>query len=588
MGDIYSITAGKKYVWKAQKPSFSDRPAHLLELARVKVSAQNNPPPQGGEEEEEEDGEWVRISQTEFDEEDEWDGINGNNNEDKGEGDQWGHGPLPKWAQDELNAVQAEKHEKVVQIAKKLGRSIQSCYWYLRDDGPHESRALSYYNAWQVWYNMCGDQQRPADMPISQWSKVKLPEDQFHQRDARREALKEQLDWYNDNLASYINEKKKKGNFCINGESIYRKMGLHLGGYILCTERDAKGASATATWVSTPELAQIKERKGTQMYAQAADLEAFLRVQMILMQELDNDLQEVYTKATKEGSASRNHLCGVFLPLFMYLAGRLLEESDPKITFTQFSDLAWKLGLRIENWPVRVPFFEWGVEGKKGWCKGVQQVHDYSGDNLTALCSAHFSWWLDDERALALKEQGRLPLVVDTAGNTIVAVAHSNAYHSELQSSVEDPSDGGSGEDNEAGSNQPDHPVNGKQPLPLYEDDDIDENERVAAKSLPLHSGQPKPTSKTARRGPGPWRPPSSSPAPPAPPSNKTARRGPVPLRPLPSSPAPPALPSEKTVRRGPGPWRPLPPTPPSDETTSNPGPWKPPSLLPALSASRN
>ncbi|KIK60551.1 hypothetical protein GYMLUDRAFT_59342 [Collybiopsis luxurians FD-317 M1] len=218
----------------------------------------------------------------------------------------------------------------------------------------------------------------------------------------------------------------------------------------------------------------------------------FARVQMIQMQELDNNLQEVYSKATKEGSASCDCLCGVFLPLFMYLAGLLLKESDLKITFTQFSNLAWKLGLQIENWPV---FLNGKWRGRK--------------------------------------VGGKLPFEVDTASNTIVAVVHSKAYHSELQSSAEDASNEGSSEDNKVRSSQPDHPVNGKQLLPLYEDDNVDENKRMAAKSSPPHSGQRKPVSKTVRRGPGP-------------------------SRPLPLLPVSPTLPADKTARSSPGSWKPL------------------------------
>lgn len=127
-----------------------------------------------------------------------------------------------------------------------------------------------------------------------------LSSNEFNDNDARRYALREQIDWYEENMQNLIEQKKGKGTInqtmqkvmrpflamvrkcqtfntfqaeltVTQAEKIHLETGYHVGGYTLHEHHDP------LTWVATTDLRNIRESKGTQMHAQAADLHALLR-----------------------------------------------------------------------------------------------------------------------------------------------------------------------------------------------------------------------------------------------------------------------------------------------------------------------
>ena len=57
----------------------------------------------------------------------------------------------------------------------------------------------------------------------------------------------------------------------LQAEKIHIETGYHIGGYAIHEDREP------LTWVATTDLQKIRETRGTQMHAQAADLRALVR-----------------------------------------------------------------------------------------------------------------------------------------------------------------------------------------------------------------------------------------------------------------------------------------------------------------------
>lgn len=64
-----------------------------------------------------------------------------------------------------------------------------------------------------------------------------------------------------------------------------------------------------------------------------------------------------------------------------------LDFRDPnKLQLTQFVKNAWRMHVRIINWPVNVPFFKCGVEGTDGFLPGFKLIHDIKAEDLALIC----------------------------------------------------------------------------------------------------------------------------------------------------------------------------------------------------------
>lgn len=57
----------------------------------------------------------------------------------------------------------------------------------------------------------------------------------------------------------------------LQAEKIHIETGYHIGGYAIHEDHEP------LTWVATTDLQKIRETRGTQMHAQAADLHALVR-----------------------------------------------------------------------------------------------------------------------------------------------------------------------------------------------------------------------------------------------------------------------------------------------------------------------
>jgi hypothetical protein len=72
------------------------------------------------------------------------------------------HGPLPQEAKARLDRVMAKQAEEIEAIAREYGKPPEMCYKYVDRDSP-ATRAVSYWNIWQQWYAVHGEQKKPNE-----------------------------------------------------------------------------------------------------------------------------------------------------------------------------------------------------------------------------------------------------------------------------------------------------------------------------------------------------------------------------------------------------------------------------------------
>ncbi|KAE9390244.1 hypothetical protein BT96DRAFT_946289 [Gymnopus androsaceus JB14] len=194
-------------------------------------------------------------------------------------------GPLPKSVKNEIDTAHAKFKAEIAVIAHKSGRKLQSCYNYL-DANNQVPRATNCFNIFQIWYGVHSEKCRKPGVTASEWTKIvtkeyyaflrnNLSEGEFHDNEARQHVLKEQFEWYETNMENFIEAKKKKGKMSNLLQKIMRPfialVCYHIGGYAIHEDHEP------LTWVAMTDLQKIRETRGTQMHAQAADLRALVR-----------------------------------------------------------------------------------------------------------------------------------------------------------------------------------------------------------------------------------------------------------------------------------------------------------------------
>ncbi|KAJ3716255.1 hypothetical protein DFJ43DRAFT_1043402 [Lentinula guzmanii] len=384
-------------------------------------------------------------------------------------------GPLPNKLKSIIDALRADYEHNIIDLAEQWGYDQKRLFDYFH---PHATvpRDLNHWNIFESWYKHHGEQQKPENLSLGEWTKVvrdefnaflksKLSDAELEDPEARSEALKDQIEWYEANLESYIESQKQSGKMgkmlkrilrpvIDMSQKIYRETGYEIGGYAVHPQ------SESVVWVGTDTLESVKTTHGTQMITQANQIAALVHVQKMVENNIDSELAELSRHCQKEkGKAWRDVHRSLIPRVFLYDAKRLIDSGafnfEPsKLQPTLFVDNAWRAKCRIVNWPVGVSFLNCGVKTSNGFEKGVLAVRDYKTPAIGKIARPRMAQilravnnekdgedeepyfemvgWSDDERKLRLDQIGTLALVSDTEGNIVVAVSHSEAYHDAL------------------------------------------------------------------------------------------------------------------------------------------------------------
>lgn len=125
--------------------------------------------------------------------------------------------------------------------------------------------------------------------------------------EAKAELFKEQMDWYEERLSSFIDHQKSEGKtgqllnravqpfiqevrllravcilsitkiLVIQSSRLYARYGVHAFGAFICTERGPNGESYSFMWGGSPAYLAMREEYSTVITGQIADYEGMFR-----------------------------------------------------------------------------------------------------------------------------------------------------------------------------------------------------------------------------------------------------------------------------------------------------------------------
>ncbi|KAJ3791760.1 hypothetical protein GGU11DRAFT_751133 [Lentinula aff. detonsa] len=137
---------------------------------------------------------------------------------------------------------------------------------------------------------------------LGEWTKVvrnesnaflksKLSDAELEDPEARSEALKDQIEWYE---ATWKPISKILCPVIDMSQKIYRETGYKIGGYAIHPQ------SESVVWVGTDTLESVKTTHGAQMITQANQIAALVHVQKMVENNIDSDLVELSRHCQKE------------------------------------------------------------------------------------------------------------------------------------------------------------------------------------------------------------------------------------------------------------------------------------------------
>ncbi|KAJ3991193.1 hypothetical protein F5050DRAFT_1812827 [Lentinula boryana] len=308
-------------------------------------------------------------------------------------------GPLLNKLKSIIDALHADYEHNIIDLAEQWGYDQKRLFDYFH---PHATvpRDLNHWNIFESWYKHHGEQKKPENLTrpcqhckvvrdeFNAFLKSKLSNAELEDPEARSEALKDQIEWYEANLETYIESQKQSGKMgkmlkqilrpvIDMSQKIYCETGYEIGGYAIHPQ------SESVIWVGTDTLESVKTTHGTQMITQANQIAALVHVQKMVENNIDSELAELSRHCQKEkGKAWRDVHRSLIPRVFLYDTKRLIDSGafnfkPSKLQPTLFVDNAWRAKCRIVNWPVGVSFLNCGVKTSNGFEKGVLAVRDY-------------------------------------------------------------------------------------------------------------------------------------------------------------------------------------------------------------------
>ncbi|KAL0569921.1 hypothetical protein V5O48_012039 [Marasmius crinis-equi] len=424
-------------------------------------------------------------------------------------------GPLPQWAKDEADALQAEYKANIHDIAMRAKKPDCAIYRHLKavDQDP-DFRGTSPWNAFLAWYNVEGDEKREEDCSIQDWNRyvstlynaeldARLDEVQCQDPESIREAMAEFIEWADRRFGVYVdnmkrNEPKKfekkltnlAGPFIQLANKVYEEWGVHAFGYILNAEYDGTVSGPGFAWGASPQYLLVKEKCQAQITRTLKDFTTqFRHIQMTEMEDKVVDVELCANLDRKPGESAKERDRRL-LALFIRTDADRLLGAKHGVAIDSFVNKVFAKKLVIRNWPVGVSVP--GANDVSLKNLNTQELRSVVGsreEHLRLLMVGRegeatkpfiqLERWSKDEQDLTMMSQRNLPIVsyADEDQTTAVRAEHSFWFRQALIANA--------GESNEEGEAAPEvrpvattRPRNGKNKAPavsqlsLYDDDD--------------------------------------------------------------------------------------------------------------------
>ncbi|KAJ3746995.1 hypothetical protein EV360DRAFT_89890 [Lentinula raphanica] len=280
---------------------------------------------------------------------------------------------LTKEVRAELDQWHVEYKEGIKKIAAKAGVDMHACFTYLNQQ-LHPPRAINRFNAFKAHYAEYGTVKKSSTQSLSDYNKLlreeywktlesRLSVGELQDPKARSRAMKPEVDWYREQVKNYIETAKESGK--IKGtvkamirpvltlaEKLYETSGYHMLGWLINTSGDKFGRSVSAFFAGDHIAKVAKERFGSKMESQVADMEMMFKMLELENRHVDAAVAKLHSECTAGPKESRRdverRLTNTF---FQHDIDQFLGE-ESNIKLNTFIDAAMKQHIRLTNWPI--------------------------------------------------------------------------------------------------------------------------------------------------------------------------------------------------------------------------------------------
>ncbi|KAK1234229.1 hypothetical protein PQX77_002569, partial [Marasmius sp. AFHP31] len=215
---------------------------------------------------------------------------------------------------------------QMYEIAKDERKPLHSVFAVVHDDDTLATvRAVNPWNAWLAHHAAHSGVEKPEEWDTSQWvcylreEYIKHVAEQKKKLDTNsiREALAEEVSWFENCFSTFWEDKKREGKFSGTLSKIiapimniaqhaYLNYGVHIFGYAISTEHDESDQSPSCMFGGLPEFAVVKETQRTVLRDQLTDIEALLRVQEMEFRNIPEEDRQAANVLDCKGAQEKN------------------------------------------------------------------------------------------------------------------------------------------------------------------------------------------------------------------------------------------------------------------------------------------
>ncbi|KAJ3831293.1 hypothetical protein F5878DRAFT_667706 [Lentinula raphanica] len=373
---------------------------------------------------------------------------------------------LTKEVRAELDQWHVEYKEGIKKIAARSGVDMHACFTYLNQQ-LHPPRAINRFNAFKAHYAEYGTIKKSSTQSLSDYNKLlreeywktlesRLSVGELQDPKARSRAMKPEVDWYREQVKNYIETAKESGK--VKGtvkamirpvltlaEKLYETSGYHMLGWLINTSSDKFGRSVSAFFAGDHIAKVAKERFGSKMESQVADMETMFKMLEMENRQVDAAVAKLHSACTAGPKESRRDVERRLTNMFFQHDVDQFLGKENNIKLNTFIGAAMKQHIRLLNWPIAF-FPKANIDTyKQISAKDVKTIfiprkahfdHLYAiqtkavdpDEDIELDTTYGFEYWTAGEQALRVEDQGAVPLVVDVNNNVVVTVDDAKAW----------------------------------------------------------------------------------------------------------------------------------------------------------------
>ncbi|KAF8074782.1 hypothetical protein FPV67DRAFT_1445808 [Lyophyllum atratum] len=356
-------------------------------------------------------------------------------------------GPLPKAAADSAVAAYREYLAKLEALSTQYGKPV-GLFQQVVGETVKRPRQMNAWNAFQAWYGEFGDIKHDPDMSKDDWVAI-LSEDWQKRKDDPQVDMtafrKEVLDWYDNGINLYVEKKREKGNlpaltsrildpFIKMSRQVRDQYNLQVFGWLIDTERDAHGATASVAWGGSDEYKELRAEYSTVLTQQASDYEGMFKHKDLRDRERAVAKGRFVPKLIDDGPPRdrfRRNL-GEYLRCDIGgIIGAKLSDKEASVLVMRWKDwcdFAYTSQMCLVGWHADLPALGPDFNFKKLKQKPLEEMVKARTDSPNSQDVVRVIPWSEADKQRQGANQADIPLLVDTDRTVLLKVSDSTKF----------------------------------------------------------------------------------------------------------------------------------------------------------------